>query len=171
MALSLIVASPVTLCAQQLDSAQRVVWQRVEARWRTWQTGDLERMLELYHPRFHSWNRVTGRLDGHEALLARWRRALESERVLDIKLEPIAVEVFGDFATAHYVSRETIRELPGAPTPGANRVPSAEPIVVSIRWSDYLVREGGGWLFVGYAGVLCTPKEPEGSVCREPAGK
>ena len=55
--------------AQQLDSTQREVWQTVEARWRAWQAADLEKMLSLYHPRFHGWNRVTGRLDGHDALL------------------------------------------------------------------------------------------------------
>src|ERR1051325_393881 len=78
--------------AQQLDSTHREVWQTVEARWRAWQAADLEKMLALYHPRFHGWNRVTGRLDSHDALLPRWRNALQSERILDVKLELISIE-------------------------------------------------------------------------------
>ncbi len=126
-------------------------------------------MLQLYHPRFHAWNRATGRLDGHDAMVGRWKSALETERILAVKLEPTAVEVFGDFAAAYYVSHETVQQLRGSPAPADASAREAGPTVVSIRWSDYLVREGGRWLFVGYGGVECSPSEPPGSVCRLPA--
>ena len=171
LAFSLILLSPPRLGAQQLDSAHREVWQTVEARWRAWQAGDLEKMLALYHPRFHAWNRVSGRLDGHDALLARWTSALKSESILDVKLEPIAVELYEKFAAVFYVSRETVKQIPV--TTGAETVSAAgtEPTVVTIRWSDYLVKDGGRWLFVGYSGLPCSQSEPVGSACRSSAGK
>ena len=156
---------------KQLDSAQRAVWHAVEARWRAWRAGDLDTMLGLYHRRFHAWNRVTGRLDGHDAMVGRWKSALETERILAVKLEPTAVEVFGDFAAAYYVSRETVQQLSAATAPADTSARNAGPTVVSIRWSDYLVREGGRWLFVGYGGVPCSQSEAAGSVCRSPEKK
>jgi uncharacterized protein (TIGR02246 family) len=158
------VASARALGAQQLDAAQREVWRAVEARWQAWQAGDLEKMLRLYHPRFHAWNRVSGRLDGHDSLLTRWRSALQSESILAVKLEPVVVEVFGDVAAAYYVSRETVKPAPAAPA----RPSATDSTTVSIRWSDYLVREDGRWLFVGYSGTPCSQAEPPGSVCRGP---
>ena len=115
--------------AQQLNSAQREVWQTVETRWRAWQAGDLEKMLILYHSRFHAWNRVTGRLDGHDAMLARWKTALQSEKILAVNLQPIAVEVYGEFAAVFYVSRETVKV-----TSGASNEEGGLPNVVAIRW-------------------------------------
>ena len=147
--------------AQQLNSAQREVWQTVETRWRAWQAGDLDKMLILYHSRFHAWNRVTGRLDGHDAMLARWKTALQSEKILAVNLQPIAVEVYGEFAAVFYVSRETVKV-----TSGAGNEEGGLPNVVAIRWSDYLVREKGRWLFVGYNGVPCSQSEPADSPCR-----
>ena len=74
----------------------------------------MEKMLILYHSRFHAWNRVTGRLDGHDAMLARWKTALQSEKILAVNLQPIAVEVYGEFAAVFYVSRETVKVTSGA---------------------------------------------------------
>jgi hypothetical protein len=166
LALSLTLVSAPRLGAQQFDSAHREVWQTVEARWRAWQAGDLEKMVALYHPRFHAWNRVSGRLDAHDALLARWRDALQSERILDVKLEPIAVELYGEFAAAFYVSRETVKQISATARTDAGSAAGAEPTVVTIRWSDYLVKDGGRWLFIGYGGSPCSQSEPAGSPCR-----
>jgi hypothetical protein len=169
--LGLILVSVPRLSAQQLDSAQRRVWQTVEARWQAWQAADLEKMLQLYHPRFHAWNRVTGRVDNHDSMMARWKSALETERILAVKLEPVAVEVFADFATAYYVSRETVQRLSPMRSATDTSPRGVGPTVVSIRWTDYLVRQRGRWLFVAYNGVPCTESEAAGSLCRSPTEK
>ena len=169
--LSLGFASARNAAAQQFNSAQREVWERVESRWRAWQTGDLEKMLSLYHPRFHAWNRATGRLDGHDSMRARWMAALQTETIVDVKLEPIALELYGDFATVFYVSRETVKTIPSASAVAPGSAASGEPTVVTIRWTDYLIRDGGRWLFVSYGGVPCSPSEPASSLCRTPTGK
>ena len=170
LVLILTVVSAPSARAQQLDSTHREVWQTVEARWRAWQGGDLEKMLALYHPRFHGWNRVTGRLDSHNALLPRWRNALQSERILDVKLELISIELYGKFAAAFYVSRETVKQIPTPSSDSGNAVAN-EPTVVTIRWSDYLVKDRKRWRFVGYAGLPCSQSEPAGSACRSPGEK
>ena len=170
LALSLGVVSAHGVAAQQLNSAQSVVWQTVESRWRAWKAGDLEKMLALYHQQFHTWNRVTGRLDGRDSMLERWKVALHSERILDVKLQPITLELYGDFAVVFYVSRETVQTIPTASTVGQTTA-SGEPTVVTIRWTDYLIRDRGRWLFVGYGGVPCSQTEPAGSVCQTPTPK
>jgi hypothetical protein len=126
-------------------------------------------MLSFYHPRWHGWNRVTGGLDGHDALLARWQRALASETILAVTLEPVAVERYGNFAAVFYVSRETVKPAPRAAAATADSAQRAQPSIVSIRWAEYLVRERGRWLSVGYSGVPCSETEPSGSACRPPA--
>lgn len=170
VALTVTLLSTPRVGAQQLDAPHREVWQTVEARWRAWQTGDLQKMLTLYHPQFHAWNRVSGRLDDHAALLTRWTNALNSEKIVDVKLEPITVELYGDFAAAFYVSRETVKQMPATGTGEQGRT-VAEPTVVTIRWSDYLVKVRGRWLFIGYSGLACSQSEPAGSACRGPDGK
>jgi hypothetical protein len=171
VALTLMLLSLHSADAQQLDKPQGEVWQTVEARWRAWQSGDLEKMLALCHPRFHAWNRVSGRLDDHNTLRTRWRNALEAERILDVKLEPITVEVYGDFAAVFYVSRETVKQVSVAGSVEKGTPSVAEPSLVTIRWSDYLVKAGGRWLFVGYSGVPCSQSEPAGTPCRTPDRK
>jgi len=44
------------------------IWKAVEARWKAWESGDLKKMLDSYHPSFHTWNPVTGRVDDINAL-------------------------------------------------------------------------------------------------------
>ena len=171
LACSLGVVSVQGVGGQQFNPAQRAVWQTVEARWRAWQTGNLEKMLTLYHQRFHAWNRATGRLDSHDSMLARWRAALRTETILDVKLEPIALEVYGDFAAVFYVSRETVKAIPSASTGPPSNGASAEANVVTIRWTDYLIREGDRWLFVSYGGTPCSQSEPADSLCRTPTTK
>ncbi len=107
---------------------------------KAWQAGDLEKMLSLYHPRFHSWNRVSGALDGHDSLLARWRRALQSETIVAVRLDPIVVERYGDFAAAYYVSHETVRMAPTAPAagPGVRRVANQQ----SSRFTGAIISSG-----------------------------
>lgn len=112
---------------------------------------------------FHAWNRVTGRLDGHDAMLARWETALQSEKILAVNLQPIAVEVYGEFAAVFYVSRETVKV-----TSGAGNEEGGLPNVVAIRWSDYLVREkaaGFSWATTAYLAHNLSPQTRR-VVCR-----
>jgi hypothetical protein len=163
--------SATRLNAQQLNSSQHEVWQAVEGRWQAWQAGNLEKMITLYHPRFHAWNRVSGRLDGHQALLDRWKTALKSESILDVKLDPIAIEVYGKFASVFYISHETVKQIAATSDQQTGSAQTIEPSIITIRWSDYLVKENGRWLFVGYNGVPCPQPDTAGQVCGSSTGK
>ena len=135
--------------AQDLTAAQREVWQRVESRWQAWQEGDFAQMLNYYHARFHRWNVGAASLGGRDALLARWHRQRTLETVISHTLEPRAIDVFGNFAAVHYISRETVRFTAEAPPVLEGRVKAGETFEWPIRWSDYLVKEEGRWLFIG----------------------
>lgn len=150
--------------AQQLSAEQREVWQAVDTRWKSWETGDLTKMLQSYHPSFRAWSSVTGRLDDSKALMAGWKALLEVERVDSVQLEPVAVQVNGDLATAYYVSREKV-SITTKDT--ATRQSVQTPMVLSTLWSDYLVKLNGRWLTIGYSAVECRDSEPEGSACHK----
>ena len=137
--------------AQTLTEPQRQAWQNVEERWRAWQKGDFEKMLALHHPRFHRWSGARPNLEVRDGLLARWQRVRKLETVISYTLEPIAVDLFGDYAAIHYISRETVRLEPEAPPVLEGRIKAGETHVTAIRWSDYLVKEKGRWLYIGGA--------------------
>ena len=143
LVLSLGLISVRDVAAQQFNSAQREVWETVQSRWRAWQKGDLEKMLRLYHKRFHAWNRATGRLDGYDSMRTRWMAALQTETILDVKLEPIALELYGDFAAVFYVSRETVKAIPSPSAVPQSNAAGSEPTVVTIRWTDCSHRKSG----------------------------
>ena len=150
--------------AQQLSPEQHEAWQAVETRWKAWESGDLLKMLQSYHPSFRAWSSVSGRLDDSKSLLAGWKAILEVERVDSVHLEPVAVQVNGDFATAYYVSREKVARI----TRDTTTKPSVEtPMLLSTLWSEYLAKANGRWLTIGYSSVECTESEPEGSACRK----
>jgi len=150
--------------AQQLNPEQREVWQAVDTRWKAWETADLTKMLQSYHPSFRAWSSVTGRLDDSKSLTAVWKAILEVERVDSVQLEPVAVQVNGDFATAYYVSREKVARIT---RDTATKQSVETPMVLSSLWSEYLAKSNGRWLTIGYSSVECTDPEPEGSACRK----
>ena len=137
--------------AQNLTGAQREAWQSVEERWRAWQESDFGRMLALHHPRFHRWSVSRPSLGARDELLARWQRNRKLETVISHTLEPVAVDLFGDFAAIHYISKETVGLAAEAPPVLEGRIKAGETFVWPIRWSDYLVKEKGRWLYIGGA--------------------
>ncbi|HEX3197183.1 MAG TPA: nuclear transport factor 2 family protein [Propionibacteriaceae bacterium] len=152
--------------AQQLSPRQREVWESVEARWHAWQGRNLEQLLLLHHARFHRWNPRTGTLQSRDSLPPQWRMMTRFETVDSVALEPVAIDLFGDAAAVHYISRETVRLTAEAPPVVAGRAKAGVPQVVSIRWSDYLVKTKGRWLYIGGARINCSPLEGSSS-CRD----
>ena len=139
------------------------IWKAVEARWKAWESGDLKKMLDSYHPSFHTWNPVTGRVDDINALTPAWNKLLEVERVDSVKLEPVQIIINGDVASAYYVSREKVARI-SRDSSGKKSFDS--PIVLSSLWTEYLAKSNGRWLTIGHSSVECTESEPEGSACR-----
>lgn len=140
------------------------IWRSVDARWKAWEAGDLPKMLQSYHPSFHAWNSVSGRLDDNNSLMAGWKALLEVERVDSVKLEPVQVIINGNSAAAYYVSREKVARI----TRDTTTKQSVEtPMLLSSLWSEYLAKVNGRWLTIGYSSVECTDSDPEGSACRK----
>jgi hypothetical protein len=139
------------------------IWRSVEGRWKAWEAGDLQKMLQSYHPSFHAWNGVSGRLDDNSSLMAGWKAILDVERVDSVKLEPVKVIINGNAATAYYVSRETVARIA---KDSAGKQSADKPMVLSSLWSEYLVKSNNRWLTIGYSSIECTESEPEGSACR-----
>ena len=150
--------------AQQSGPEVGAIWKAVEGRWKAWEAGDLQKMLQSYHPSFHTWNTVTGRVDDNNALMAGWNTLLEVERVDSVKLEPVQVVINGDVAAAYYVSRETVARITRDST---GRKSFDSPMVISSLWNEYLTKSNGRWLTIGYSSIECTESEPEGSACRK----
>lgn len=151
VALIIILGTSSLAGAQTLTEPQRHAWQNVEERWQAWQKGDFEKMLALHHPRFHRWSGAKPKLEARDELLARWQRVRKLETVISYTLEPVAIDLYGDYAAIHYISRETVWLEPEAPPVLEGRIKAGQTHVTAIRWSDYLVKEKGHWLYIGGA--------------------
>lgn len=87
------------------------------------------------------------------------------EAIDSLALDPVAIDLFGDVAAVHYISQEIVRFTAEAPPVLAGQAKAGVPQVVRIRWSDYLVKTSGQWLYVGGARINCSPLEKSAS-CR-----
>lgn len=81
-----------------------------------------------------------------------WEEFTRNEEYTGVRLEPVAIDLFGEgrFAAAHYVAHAHVRWIGEAFTAASGRrVQAGDEATIPVRWSDFLVKEGGKWLYVG----------------------
>jgi ketosteroid isomerase-like protein len=138
-----------SLAAQTLNKDQRAVWQTVQARWDAWQKGDVDTMLTFYEPKYRRWNTGRPKLDSRDDLAAAFKAVKAFERPVSMTLESIVIDVFGDAAVAHYVSREIVTFTEDAPIVKDKKVKAGENVEWPIRWSEFLIKKKGRWQIAG----------------------
>lgn len=152
--------------------AQRSAWTTVNARWQAWLDDDLAAYRAIHHDRWRRWAIRTDALDDTAAIAPFWTRAKANERTVSHELTPVAVEIFGDgrVAAVHYVAQERVRRLRERTAPDGRVIPVGNETVIPIRFSDFLVKEGDRWLWVGgYRDGACSLFKGFGTICTNPA--
>lgn len=151
-----------------LTPEQQVVWETVHARWQAWLDDDLDAYLAIHHNSWHRWSLRSDSLEHRDDISSFWHQAKNNERTLAFDLTPISVDIYGDsrFAAVHYVAYETVRRLRERTAPDGRIIPVGNETEISIRFSDFMIREGDTWYYIGgYRDGSCALFKGFGRLC------
>lgn len=129
-----------TASAQTWSPEQQEIWKFEEQQWQMARDKDLSWIDKMVHPNISFWD--SGRpVPQNKASLARWNRYDNTNStVLEQEIFPISVTITGNIAVVQYrymVARENYKK---------------ERETATGRYMDVLVKEGGRWLFIAWAG-------------------
>lgn len=131
---------PMIAAAQTWTAEQQDIWELEEQQWQMAKDKDLTWIDKMVHPNISYWD-ADQPGPQNRASLARWSRYNSAaSTVLEQELFPISVTITGNLAVAQYrytVVREDYKK---------------ERVTVTGRYTDVLLREGGRWLFITWAG-------------------
>ena len=126
--------------AQTWTPEQQELWKFEEQQWQMAKDKDLSWIDKMVHPNLSYWDRDQ-QSPQNKASLARWNRYNSATTtVLEQELFPITVTITGNIAVVQYrytIARENYKK---------------ERETVSGRYMDVLVKEGGRWMFIAWAG-------------------
>jgi hypothetical protein len=126
--------------AQTWSAEQQEIWTVEQRQWQMSKDKDLSWIDTMVHPNISYWD-VDQPGPQTKASLAKWSRySTTASTVLEQELFPISVTITGNIAVAQYrytVVRENHKQ---------------ERTTVTGRYTDVLVKEGGRWLFLAWAG-------------------
>lgn len=136
----LLLAFAGTVSAQTWSAEQQEIWKFEEAQWQMAKNEDMSWMDTMVHPNLSFWD-IDQQSPQNKASLGRWTRYNSSNNtVLEQELFPIAITITGNLAVVHYryvVARENYKK---------------DRETVSGRYTDILLKEGGKWMFISWAG-------------------
>lgn len=126
--------------AQTWSPDQQEIWRFEEQQWKMAKDKDLSWIDKMVHPNLSYWD-VDRPAPQNKASLLRWNRFSNTNAtVLEQELFPISVTITGNIAVVQY-SYSIARE---------NHKKDRE--TATGRYTDVLVKEGGRWLFLAWAG-------------------
>jgi hypothetical protein len=131
---------PLFAVAQTWTAEQQEIWRLEEQQWQMAKDKDLTWIDKMVHPNLSYWD-VDQPGPQNKSSLAQWSRySSAASTVLEQELFPISVTITGNLAVAQYrytAVREDHKQ---------------ERVTVTGRYTDILVKEGGRWLFIAWAG-------------------
>jgi len=126
--------------AQTWSAEQQEIWKFEEQQWQMAKDKDLTWIDKMVHPNLSYWD-VDQPSPQNKASLTRWNRYNSGNAtVLEQELHPISITITGNIAVVQYrysIARENLKK---------------ERETFSGRYTDVLVKEGGKWLFLAWAG-------------------
>jgi len=129
-----------TAAAQTWNAEQQEIWQFEQQQWKMSAAKDLSWIDTMVHPNMRYWE--TGNpMPRDKASLKHWSRYdSDSSTVLQQELFPIAATVTGNVAVVQYhymIASENYKK---------------ERETVTGHYTDVLIKEGGRWMFIAWAG-------------------
>ncbi len=127
-------------CAEGLSPEQQEIWKVEQQQWKMSATKDLSWIDTMVHQNMRYWE--TGApMPRDKASLKHWGRFnADNGSVLEQELFPISATITGNVAVVQYnymVARENYKK---------------ERETVTGHYTDVLIKEGGHWLFLAWAG-------------------
>ena len=125
---------------QTWSAEQQEIWQFEQTQWKMAAAKDMSWMDTMVHPNLSYWE-TQQHSPQDKASLVRWNRYNNaSTTVLEQELFPVSIVVTGNLAVVHYrytMARENYRK---------------EREMVTGRYTDILLKDGGSWKFVSWSG-------------------
>jgi ketosteroid isomerase-like protein len=126
--------------AQTWTPEQQEIWKLEELQWKMSMDKDLTWIDKMVHPNINYWD-VDRPAPQNKAGLTKWNRfTAASGTTLEQELYPISITITGNVAVVQYtysVVRENYKK---------------ERQSASGRYTDILIKEGGRWMFIAWAG-------------------
>ena len=126
--------------AQTWSPEQQEIWRFEEQQWKMDAEKDLTWIDKMVHPNVSYWD-ADRPAPQNKASLSRWSRyTTANSTILEQEIIPISMTITGNVAVAQYRyvrARENYKK---------------EREMVTGRYTDVLMKEGGRWLFLAWAG-------------------
>jgi hypothetical protein len=126
--------------AQTWSAEQQEIWKLEEKQWQMAKDKDMSWIETMVHPNLSYWG-TDSPVPQTKASLARWNRYDNTNAtVLEQELFPLSITVTGSIAVVSYryqIARESYKK---------------ERETVHGRYMDVLVKDGGRWQFIAWAG-------------------
>ena len=140
-------ASATNASAQTWSAEQQEVWKVEDQQWKMSAAKDLTWIDKMVHPNISFWD-VAYPAPQNKASLTRWAKyGAAAGTVLEQEIFPISMTITGNVAVVQYRYRV------------ASLNEKKEREIATGRWTDILIKEGGRWLFIAWAGGD-DPKKP-----------
>ncbi len=126
--------------AQTWSADQQEVWRVEEQQWKMAAAKDSSWIEKMVHPNLSYWDSSYPGPQGKASLLLWDRYNNETTTVLQQELFPISITITGGVAVVQYryaVARENHKK---------------DREMVTGRYTDVLLKDGGTWKFIGWAG-------------------
>jgi len=129
-----------TASAQTWSAEQQELWKVEEKQWQMAKDKDLTWIDTMVHPNLSYWA-ADRPMPQNKASVGRWNRYENTTgTVLEQELFPISITITGNIAVVSYryvIAREDYKK---------------ERETATGRYMDVLIKEGGRWLFIAWAG-------------------
>ena len=137
--LALVAVAP-AVPAQTWSKDQQEIWKLEEQQWKLSAAKDSSWIESMVHPNLNFWASNAPAPQTKASLLLWDRYNNSSSTVLQQELFPISITITGSIAVVQYrylIARENYKK---------------DQEMVTGRYTDVLVKEGGRWLFITWAG-------------------
>lgn len=126
--------------AQSWSAEQQEVWNFELSQWKRSAAKDLAWVEEMVHPAALVWGNANPGPQT-KASIARWERYNSgNSTTLEQEIFPLGIVVQGNLAVVHYRYATATEDL------------KKERKATNGRYTDVLIKEGGRWQFIGWAG-------------------
>lgn len=131
---------PSVLRAQEWSASQKAVWKDVSAYWDLFASGDADGMLSYFHTDYSGWD-VNDPLPAGKATAEKGlKHFLAGHQIVLHSIQPVAINVHGNFAIVHYYYSVTIKNAEGKENNSGG------------RWTDVLMKQGDKWMLISDSG-------------------
>jgi len=112
--------------------------------------GNVEEIMGFYHSNFSGWNYAYQLPFDKDFLRNLLDYSYKNNKLISFEVNPLEIQVEGNFAIAHVYFKEILRDSAGKDT------------IVSGRWTAALVKQDNKWVFISSSwGMELKPKEAE----------